>query len=94
MQTTAIAVSTVAAKQPATKRSSRVRRTRLTYEDYAAITPANNGNYELINGNLIFIPSPTPEHQDVVTELDYVIACFRQIQQPRKGLYCPARHHV
>jgi Uma2 family endonuclease len=76
MQTTAIAVSTVAAKQPATKRSSRVRRTRLTYEDYAAITPANNGNYELINGNLIFIPSPTPEHQDVVTELSTLLRVF------------------
>jgi Uma2 family endonuclease len=76
MQTTVIAVSTVAAKQPATKRSSRVRRTRLTYEDYAAITPANNGNCELINGNLVFIPSPTPEHQDVVTELATLLRVF------------------
>ncbi len=73
MQTTAIAVSTVAAKQPATKRSSRVRRTRLTYEDYAAITPANNGNYELINGNLVFMPSPTPQHQRIVRRLTNAI---------------------
>lgn len=89
MQTTAIAVSTVAAKQPATKRSSRVRRTRLTYEDYAAITPANNGNYELINGNLVFMPSPTPEHQDVVTELATLLRVFAKSKDLGKVFTAP-----
>jgi Uma2 family endonuclease len=58
------------------KRTSRLRRTLLTYKDYAAITPANNGNYELIDGNIVFMPSPTPLHQDVVTELAVLLRVF------------------
>ncbi len=69
MQATAIAISSVATKPPAPERASRVRRTVLTYKDYAAITPANNGNYELINGNIVFMASPTPKHQRVVRRL-------------------------
>jgi len=69
MQTTAIAVATVATKPPAQKRADRVRRRLLTYKDYAAITPNDNGNYELINGNIVFMPSPTPQHQRVVRRL-------------------------
>ncbi len=65
-QATTIAVTPQA---PATKRTSRLRRTILTYKDYAAITPANNGNYELINGNIVFMSSPTPQHQRVVRRL-------------------------
>lgn len=65
MQTTAIAVSKVIAKTPAPKRTRR----RLTYKDYAAMTPPDNGNYELINGNIVFMPSPTPQHQRVLRRL-------------------------
>ncbi|MFN0036115.1 MAG: Uma2 family endonuclease [Saprospiraceae bacterium] len=69
MQATAIVAATIAAAPPATRRASRVRRKILTYEDYAAITPANNGNYELVNGNIVFMSSPTPRHQRVVRRL-------------------------
>ena len=41
----------------------------LTYDDYAALTPPDGSNSELHNGKLIFIPSPTPRHQDVVMNL-------------------------
>lgn len=41
----------------------------LTYDDYAALTPPDSGNYELHNGKIVFIPSPTPRHQDVVMAL-------------------------
>jgi Uma2 family endonuclease len=37
----------------------------LTYEDYARITPPESGHYELHNGQIIYLPSPTPHHQDV-----------------------------
>ncbi|MFN0174218.1 MAG: Uma2 family endonuclease [Saprospiraceae bacterium] len=73
MQTTAIAVAT---KPPDQKREALVRRRLLTYKDYAAITPNDNGNYELINGNIVFMPSPTPQHQDVVTELATLLRVF------------------
>ncbi len=32
----------------------------LTYDDYAALTPPDSGNYELHNGKIVFMPSPTP----------------------------------
>ncbi len=43
--------------------------TLLTYDDYAVLTPPDNGNYELHDGKIIFMPSPTPLHQDIATEL-------------------------
>jgi Uma2 family endonuclease len=42
---------------------------RLTYEDYAALTPPDSGNYELHDGKIIAMPSPTPLHQDIAVEL-------------------------
>jgi Uma2 family endonuclease len=74
---------------PAKKRTSRLRRTILTYKDYAAITPANNGNYALINGNIIFIPSPTPQHQDVVTELAMLLRVFAKTNDLGKVFTAP-----
>jgi Uma2 family endonuclease len=68
-QATAIAVPSVATPATDTKYTSRLRRKTLTYKDYAAITPNNNGNYQLINGNIVFMPSPTPQHQRVVRRL-------------------------
>lgn len=70
MQTTALTATTLTAKPSAGSSTGKVRRrTRLTYKDYVAITPADNGNYELINGNLVFMPFPTPQHQDLVAEV-------------------------
>ena len=37
----------------------------LTYEDYARLTPPDSGHFELHNGKIIYMPSPTPNHQDV-----------------------------
>ena len=41
----------------------------LTYDDYVAMTPSDSGNYELHHGKIVLMASPTPEHQDLVTEL-------------------------
>ena len=41
----------------------------LTYDDYVALTPPDSGNYELHNGKIIFMASPTPRHQDVSMNL-------------------------
>lgn len=35
----------------------------LTYDDYARLTPPDNGNYELQDGKIVFMPTPTPLHQ-------------------------------
>lgn len=41
----------------------------LTYDDYVALTPPDSGNYELHNGKIIYMASPTPRHQDVAMNL-------------------------
>lgn len=43
--------------------------TPLTYEDYAALTPPDSGNYELHDGKIIFMASPTPQHQRTARRL-------------------------
>jgi Uma2 family endonuclease len=35
----------------------------LSYEDYARLTPPDSGNYELHNGQIIYMPTPIPAHQ-------------------------------
>ncbi len=57
--------------QPAAKPATVIksRKKILTYDDYAALTPPDSGNYELHNGKIIYMPSPTPRHQDVVMNL-------------------------
>jgi Uma2 family endonuclease len=41
----------------------------LTYEDYARLTPPDSGNYELHNGKIIYMPTPTPLHQRISRKL-------------------------
>jgi Uma2 family endonuclease len=49
----------------------------LTYEDYARLTPPDNGNYELHNGKIIFMATPIPAHQmfsdNLLTEMNVYI---------------------
>ena len=41
----------------------------LTYDDYAKLTPPDSGNYELHNGNIIYMPTPTGYHQTISMNL-------------------------
>lgn len=41
----------------------------LTYDDYALLTPPDSGNYELHNGQIIYMPSPIPPHQKLSMRL-------------------------
>ena len=41
----------------------------LTYDDYVRLTPPDSGNYELHNGQIIYMPSPIPLHQIVSDNL-------------------------
>jgi Uma2 family endonuclease len=55
----------------------RSRKKVLTYDDYVRLTPPDSGNYELHNGKIIYIASPTPSHQRVAGRIfrrmaDYV----------------------
>jgi Uma2 family endonuclease len=57
------------------------RKKRLTYEDYVRLTPPNSGNYELHDGQIIFMPSPTPLHQKVAFNLSRKMADFAEAHQ-------------
>lgn len=41
----------------------------LTYDDYVNLTPLDSGNYELQNGKIIYMPTPTIPHQIAVGNL-------------------------
>jgi Uma2 family endonuclease len=46
----------------------------LTYLDYVKLTPPDNGNFELLNGQIYFIASPKPSHQRISLRLSYFLA--------------------
>ncbi len=48
----------------------------LTYEDYVRLTPPDSGNYELINGKIIFMASPKPSHQRISSRLNIFLGNF------------------
>lgn len=48
----------------------------LTYEDYAKLTPPDSGNYELHNGKLITMPTPTAFHQLISMKLSILLGSF------------------
>jgi Uma2 family endonuclease len=49
----------------------------LTYDDYASLTPPDSGNYELHNGEIVYMPSPLSPHQiassNLHTEIGYYV---------------------
>ena len=59
-------LSEIVVKQP----KARIPKPRLlTYDDYVRLTPPDSGNYELHNGQIIFMASPVPAHQTFSTNL-------------------------
>ena len=65
------------------------RKKRLTYEDYVRLTPPDSGNYELHDGQIIFMASPTPFHQDLAGELYSDMKAFAKTNQLGKVYIAP-----
>lgn len=59
-------------------RPFKTRKKRLTYEDYVRLTPPDSGNYELHDGQIIFMPSPTTPHQRIALKLARKMADFAE----------------
>ena len=55
----------------------------LTFKDYERLTPPDNGNYELHNGQIIFMASPIPAHQKVSMRLSSRL--FNHIDRHKLG---------
>jgi|SRR5215510_10925105 len=53
---------------------------RMTLEEYRAL-PEGPPFYEFDEGELILVASPTPEHQDIVSELSHALRQFVRHQQ-------------
>jgi Uma2 family endonuclease len=51
---------------------------RLTYRDYARMTPPDSGNYKLYDGQIIHMLSPTPRHQRIALWLTRKMADFAE----------------
>lgn len=61
----------------------------LTYDDYARLTPADSGNYELHNGKIIFLPSPLSPHQNISMNLSVEMGGFIRQRKLGKLLAAP-----
>lgn len=59
----------------------RTRKKVLTYDDYIRLTPSDSGNYELHNGQIVYIPSPTPAHQRITGYFFRKMADFAESNQ-------------
>jgi Uma2 family endonuclease len=55
----------------------------LTYDDYVRLTPPDSGNYELHNGQIVYMASPIPPHQKLSLRLSNRI--FNHIEQHKLG---------
>lgn len=69
---------------------------RLTYEEYARLTPPDSSIYELHDGQIIKMPTPTPKHQlfstNLVTEINIFIRpqkLGRVIAAPMDTVFTP-----
>lgn len=61
----------------------------LTYADYAVLTPPDSGNYELHNGKIVFMASPTPLHQRVVRRLSRKMDAFAETNRLGEVFFAP-----
>ncbi len=67
----------------------KTRKKLLTYKDYATLTPPDSGNYELHNGKIIYMPSPTPLHQRVARRLSTRIDNFLEKNKLGEVFFAP-----
>jgi Uma2 family endonuclease len=47
---------------------------KFTYEDYKSLPESETKRYELVGGELVMVPSPDPEHQDILGNLFRVLS--------------------
>jgi Uma2 family endonuclease len=51
-------------------------RVRFTYEDYQTLPESMIGHYELLDGDIVMVPSPTTAHQRISRNLEYLLMQF------------------
>jgi Uma2 family endonuclease len=61
----------------------------LTYEDYVLLTPPDSGNYELHNGQIIYMASPTTLHQIVSDNLSANLIVYLRKHKLGRAISAP-----
>lgn len=67
----------------------KTRKRLLTYKDYVALTPPDSGNYELHNGQIVYMASPTPPHQRITRRLSTRIDNFLEKNKLGEVFFAP-----
>ncbi len=62
---------------------------KFTYEDYKNLPESETKRYELIEGELLTVPSPSFEHQDISVHLEVALHEFVRKHQLGKVLHAP-----
>lgn len=62
---------------------------RYSYDDYKCLSNATDKRYELLDGDLLMVPSPTTSHQQVAGNLFLHIAQFVRLNKLGKVFYAP-----
>ena len=65
---------------------------KFTYEDY--YYAPEDKRYELHDGDLVVVPAPKEQHQDMVGTLYYFSESLRARQNARTSVHCALRHRI
>ena len=60
---------------------------KLTYQDY--LNTSDDERYELLDGELIMVPAPNMDHQDIVTNLGTALSVFVKEQKLGRLYFAP-----
>jgi Uma2 family endonuclease len=60
-----------------------------TYDDYVALTPPDSAQFQLIEGELVEMPSPIVKHQRVQRELGFALLLFIKQKDLGELFYAP-----
>ena len=60
---------------------------KLTYQDY--LNTSDDERYELLDGELIVVPAPNMDHQDIVTNLGTALSVFVKEQKLGRLYFAP-----
>ena len=62
---------------------------RFSYEDYRSLVATSDKRYELLDGDIVMVPSPTAVHQEVSRNLVFLLLAHVRAQRLGKVFYAP-----
>jgi Uma2 family endonuclease len=62
---------------------------RFSYADYRSLVESTDKRYELLDGDCVMVPAPTPRHQLVSTNLEFLLGAHVRQHRLGKVLHAP-----